>query len=216
MIFIFLIGLLVAALAGTCWYAVDSGRSALASQAKVGTLLALIVLALLLGASGAPGGPALLVGLFFSLAGDLALLRRDATGFAVGLGAFLLAHVAYVWAFSTHWFSPAGAVVALLLVLPFAVLSGSRVQRRTVAMGGQAWGRAVVGYAIVLGAMALAAGATGNPLVLTGAVLFLLSDTVLALDRFDAPRIRAPLVVMALYHLAQVSIVLGLLIRASG
>ena len=66
-------------------------------------------------------------------------------------------------------------------------------------------------YVLVLLAMALAAGATGRPLLILGGLLFALSDTVLALDRFDAPRARSHVVVLSLYHAAQAAIVLGVL-----
>ena len=68
-----LVGLLVAVLAATCWYAGDKGASYVATPTKIGAMLALIALAVLLGARDSAAGTALLVGLALSLLGDASL-----------------------------------------------------------------------------------------------------------------------------------------------
>lgn len=207
-----LVGLLVAVLAATCWYAGDKGASYVATPTKIGAMLALIALAVLLGARDSAAGTALLVGLALSLLGDASLTREDLGSFAIGLLAFLLAHLAYIVAFASRWFHPVGLLVVGVLLAPLALRSLPRARRGAIAQIGPRLGHMITGYAAVLVAMALAAGATGSVLLALGGILFAVSDTVLALNRFDAPRHRAHLVVMPTYHLAQAAIVLGVLL----
>jgi uncharacterized membrane protein YhhN len=64
---------------------------------------------------------------------------------------------------------------------------------------------------VVVSLMVVTASGTARPLVLLGALLFLLSDTVLALDRFVGQRAHARMLVIVTYHLGQVLIVVGTL-----
>lgn len=205
-----LAGSLTAALAISCWYAAARGL-AWFPAVKVAALAALLLTAWAWGAADVAGGVALLVGLGFSLIGDALLLSSSTPAFMGGLSAFLAAHLAYVVAFASRGWSLLGVVVAAACVAPFAVRSFPRVRRAAVGAGGPMLGHAVTAYAAAILAMALAAGGTGLALVLIGAVAFVVSDTVLGLDRFDAPRAQAHLVVMASYHVAQGAIVVGLL-----
>ena len=59
--------------------------------------------------------------------------------------------------------------------------------------------------------MVLTAWATGHLLVALGATAFMVSDALLALNRFVRQRWFGPLAVMVAYHLAQGLIVLGVL-----
>ena len=77
--------------------------------------------------------------------------------------------------------------------------------------GGPALAGAVAAYMAVIGAMVVTAWATGHPLAALGATVFMVSDAVLALDRFVRARRFGSLVVMVTYHLGQVLIVLGVL-----
>lgn len=67
----------------------------------------------------------------------------------------------------------------------------------------------VTAYLAVSVVMVALAGGTGYLLTLLGALIFLLSDAILGLDRFVAPRARASLVVIVSYHIAQALIVMG-------
>lgn len=67
----------------------------------------------------------------------------------------------------------------------------------------------VTAYLAVSVVMVALAGGTGYLLTLLGALVFLLSDAILGLDRFVSPRARASLVVIVTYHVAQALIVLG-------
>lgn len=128
----------------------------------------------------------MVAGLGVSLVADV-LIERS---FLAGLGAFLVAHLAYIAAFLTRTTEP-----RLLFVLPFALWGVVVVRRLWPALGGLRW--PVVAYAGVICAMmwraAAGVGAEGAPrahewMALAGAVLFAASDTLIAFDRFLAPR----------------------------
>jgi uncharacterized membrane protein YhhN len=149
-----------------------------------------------------------LAGLVLSLAGDVALMwPRE--GFLPGLVSFLLAHLAYLVAFTrvqrfgARWLPfavyavVAGAVLALLWP---GVPAGLRVP--------------VVLYVLALASMAAQAAvlwrtapadAAARRLAVGGA-LFLLSDALLASNRFAGPLPLASLWVLATYWSAQACI----------
>ena len=175
-------------------------------------LVALILAAWFMGAGESATGRWLLAALFLSLLGDVALLADNTARFALGLASFLLAHVAFVVAFVQSGMPRAGlAVVGLVLVGALAAVVGRRVVPAAAREGGLGLGGAVTAYMAVIAAMVVAAWATGRPLVALGATVFMVSDAVLALDRFVRARRFGALAVMVTYHLGQVLIVLGLL-----
>jgi uncharacterized membrane protein YhhN len=145
----------------------------------------------------------ILVGLVFSLAGDVALMWPD-RGFLPGLVSFLLAHLAYLVAFTrvrplgqragpfVLYAVVAGGVLALLWP---GVPAGLRVP--------------VLAYVACLAAMAAQAAVLwrcGEPrgaVLATGGALFLASDALLATNRFAAPLPMASLWILATYWAAQ-------------
>jgi uncharacterized membrane protein YhhN len=148
-------------------------------------IVGLVGLAVRTGASGGAGlyGPMMLLGLCLSLVGDVFLmLPRDC--FLQGLGAFLLAHLAYIAAF---WGRAPGYPRSSLIAAPlllglglwiFALLARELRRRGTKLLV------AVGLYVLVILTMAWRAIATQVPLVVAGALLFLLSDALLGLNRF--------------------------------
>jgi alkylglycerol monooxygenase len=144
------------------------------------------------------------IGLLFSLTGDVLLLRPDHF-FTLGLSAFLLTHIAYLVAFTRDTRFPARLSVWCLFFLfaascyflLFAWLpSGLRIPVAIytvflVSMAAQAMGR----Y--------LKLRTTSARFAAIGALLFVLSDSLLAFDRFYKPLPLAPLLVLLLYYAAQ-------------
>lgn len=144
--------------------------------------------------------PGVITGLLLSLLGDVALmLPIDA--FLVGLGAFLLAHLGYIVAFFRHGRPNAVALAWLGYGLLAAGVLALLLPHVPAAMQG-----AVIGYVVVLtGMAAFAFGArerAGSRLAIGGA-LFVLSDGLLAWDRFASPLPLAPLWVLSSYWAAQ-------------
>ena len=151
---------------------------------------------------------ALLGGLGLSLLGDVALLWPQ-QGFLPGLVAFLLAHLVYLWAFTrgvrlAAWV-PAFVGYAVLAAAVLAVLwPGVPGPLRAP----------VVAYVLCLAAMAAQTacwwrarrGTVDGPLALgaaLGGLLFLMSDALLATNRFHTPLPLSALWILATYWAAQ-------------
>lgn len=144
-----------------------------------------------------------LAGLVFSLAGDV-FLMLPRNYFLHGLVSFLLGHVCYISAFVSYGGWPRAPLAGVLGILYLGYLL-----RRLWPRLGKYRGPVAI-YALVLVAMAAAAyqqvrlGADLRAwLVLAGALLFVASDTVLALDRFEAGWKRRQLLVLSTYFAAQ-------------
>ena len=160
------------------------------------------------GTKGEPRRQALLIGLGLSLLGDIALLWPQ-QGFLPGLVAFLLAHLAYLYAFTRRlrfgawplaFVAYALLAAAVLSVLWPGVPSALRLP--------------VLTYVLCLAAMAAqtasawraARGTAGEPLMRKAAIggaLFLLSDALLAFNRFHTPMAASALWILASYWAAQ-------------
>lgn len=146
----------------------------------------------------------IVIGLCFSLLGDVLLIWPDAY-FLVGLGAFLLAHVAYLLAFSRDTSFPAHLPVLLLYLAigawSYAVLfralpPGLRIPvalyaMLLAAMAGQAMGRS----------LELRTSASGRAAL--GAIFFMLSDLLLAFHRFRTPLLYSNIFILLPYYSGQ-------------
>lgn len=132
--------------------------------------------------------------------GDVALLGRGPAAFSAGLGAFLAGHVAWMAALRPR---SAGVLAGRpVAALPYALA--------WVGLNAFLWPRTgrdrlpVLVYSAALAGTALAALDTGDEAVTAGGVLFMLSDTLLALERFGGVALPAHEgVVMATYTSAQ-------------
>src|SRR5690606_6497430 len=148
--------------------------SAAKSTVKTGAVAVLALAAL---AAGAPGPVAL--GLALGALGDLFLSRPGTRAFLAGMAAFAAGHLAYAAEFLAPGGWPPLLPAAGLLVL--ALSTEAWLAPRTGALR---W--PVRGYVAVITLMAFAALTLpeGRGLALAGALLFLLSDLLLALDLF--------------------------------
>jgi uncharacterized membrane protein YhhN len=187
-------------------YAAQRGLRGVVYVLKPGTMALIIALAWLrLGAGPASVyGWAVLAALLVSVVGDVALMLPDERWFPVGLGAFLLAHVAYIGGL---WSGSAGVQAwHLAPALGMALWCGWFLRRLVPALREKGKGRLVgpvVVYATVLAAMVWSAVCFGSPWVAVGALLFCVSDSVLAWDRFVRPLPLRHVLVMATYFGAQ-------------
>ena len=180
------------------------GPRALGYVVKPLTTSALIALAWL--APGSPPAPyreLIVLGLVFSLAGDI-FLMLPSDRFLPGLVSFLIAHLLYIAAFSqVQGFQP--SVVALA---PFALASAALLRLLWPHLAGMQV--PVVFYVVVIATMGWQAaaqwwsvGETWALLALLGAISFTISDAALALNRFRAPFAAAPAAILSSYYLAQ-------------
>ncbi len=201
---------LVAVLAIRAHYLDESRRWQVYAFKPLATLL-ILALALVLTPARSDYQWAIAAGLLFSTAGDVFLmLPRDR--FVAGLASFLVAHLCYVGAFAIG--VPFAA--APLLWLPFFAAGG--LVLALVWPGLKPALRAPVAvYVIVIAAMAgQAAGRwhmTGSVVALAAAVgagFFVVSDAVLAIDRFRWKFRAARAVTLATYWAAQLLIALSI------
>ena len=164
------------------------------------------------------------------------MLPRDR--FVAGLASFLVAHVAYVVAFTVpigrtlRRFAdypapgpfaemPWGTIaVASVAVLAVAVPLFLRIRRGIVERGRPELVLPVALYVVAISAMVISAFATlgrpswsveGRTFAIAGALLFFASDALIGWTRFVRPHAWAPVAVMVTYHLGQVGLVIGLL-----
>jgi uncharacterized membrane protein YhhN len=213
--------LVVAALAvaGVDCVAVARGPKALEYVCKPLALILLIVSALAL-----RGGEPIVrwgftvAALAFSLVGDvLLMLPRDL--FLAGLASFMVAHVAYIAAFSTAPVEPGWLAVAALGVALVAAPLTLTMLKSLRAGGRRGMAAPVVAYVVVIGGMVVSALVTParpgwtagrSALAIAGALLFMTSDGLIGWTRFVRPLRRAPVTIMVTYHLGQLALVLAL------
>jgi uncharacterized membrane protein YhhN len=178
--------------------------------------------------SGAhPSGGAVPVALFalglgLSLAGDIFLMLPPRF-FLAGLVAFLLGHVAYIGAFMAHGLPPAAA--ASLAAVPVALAGawiGRRVVARLTASGKLGLRGPVVAYVVVISLMVISALATlarpdwpkGAAVCASlGALLFFVSDALLAWNRWIQPLPGGRLMNITTYHVGQLLLTAGFALR---
>lgn len=196
------------------WVAVARDRRETERLAKPAAIVLLIAFAWLLHADQTVPGRWLLLGLVLSLVGDILLLPRrpgplDDAAFTLGLLAFLGAQLTYIAAVLTlPRESPVWAGVALSVVVVAAAVGGVLLPRAVHEP--REWGPPTL-YALALGLFAVLAWWSGHVTLALGASLFVVSDGLLAVDRFLRPVPHGRLLVMVTYHLAQLLIVLGVL-----
>lgn len=164
------------------------------------------------------------VGLFFSLVGDVALMfeHLDEFNFLIGLGAFLIAMLCYCMAFlhninevggSEGWILSSALAIGIGL---FAILFSWQL----VPHLDEGLALPVIAYVVAISLMGILAAfrhARTFPrsfwMVLAGAVLFIASDTLLAMNRFIRPLAWGPTMVIFIYAISQFLIATGCLLH---
>lgn len=152
-----------------------------------------------------------IIGLLFGMTGDI-LLEYSPDTFLFGLIAFLLGHIFYIIAFLSDCRRP------VLVVAVFAYLYGLAVY--SVLQAGHLGDMAlpVMVYLLVITTMAWRAAAryeapgvdhASAKAGVAGAVLFIISDTLLAISLFVAPFPLSGVIVIITYWLAQLGITLA-------
>lgn len=199
------------------WVASDRNIDKIIYITKPAYMLALIAW---LWSTGDIKGPlvAFFVGALFCLAGDILLMLPE-RWFIFGLVAFLIGQIGYIAGFhptlASFW--PVGVpLAAALAVIGIAIF-------RPLAAGVRAKGMPQLVpplfiYMVVILVMALSALLTLSNLawrrgpamlVSLGAMAFLVSDSLLAWSKFVKPFQHHRFIEMAIYHLAQLGILLG-------
>lgn len=159
-----------------------------------------------------------LVGFFLSLLGDIFLMLPNARWFVFGLGAFLLAHLCYILGLNPTLppFNAFGMLLPIALGIGFIM---SRVLDSLRAANHSSLTAPVIAYGVAMTLMVFSAWATlfrpewndmRRAFVIVGATLFLISDGMLAWNRFVQPFNAAKLGIIVTYHLAQIALALSI------
>jgi uncharacterized membrane protein YhhN len=168
-----------------------------------------------------PVSTPLLLAMFFSLGGDVLLMQKSNEKFFMfGLGAFLVSHLFYILTYRQHRLEDSPEALQGLQKIRFAfpvILAGTGL---VTVLYGHLGGLKipVMVYAAVITIMVLTAlfrfGRTNAPsfaMVFGGAILFMISDSLLAIDKFLDPIPIASFWVMSTYISAQFLIIKGII-----
>lgn len=153
-------------------------------------------------------GKLLFVALLLSATGDVTLSLKSGQYFVMGLGFFLIAQIFYIATFSRDFKmqKPRIPIAAILLVysLTMAIITTPSLKEMALP---------VYVYLATITTMGIFAAfrASPNKLVLYGAVLFIASDSMIAINKFLTPIPASDYLVMFSYYLAQFLIVYGFL-----
>ena len=164
-------------------------------------------------------------GLFFSWIGDIALMFDEDIPilFVVGLGAFLIAHLGYAYAFlrnvkeSQEKFNRISAIV---YGIPFAVFTGAFFYFIKNGLPADLF-VPVLAYTIVISVMGITSAWRKDHVskptfnwILIGAILFILSDCVIAVNKFVIDFDYDAVLNMTLYLSGQFMITIGAVYHA--
>jgi uncharacterized membrane protein YhhN len=192
------------------WLVVSANNRRLEYVLKPLTTVGLIAVAVALEPRDPAARVLFVIALTLSLAGDvLLMLPNRKRFFPFGLGSFLLAHLAYIPGLFLLGTATGGLVAGFVV----AVVGGALVGRKVlpaVRHTDPSLTVPVIVYLMVILAMLVAASGTLLPLAIAGAVLFCVSDAVLAFREFGTAGPHDGVVVMVTYHLAQALLVLSL------
>ncbi|MCC5930250.1 MAG: lysoplasmalogenase [Cyclobacteriaceae bacterium] len=157
--------------------------------------------------------------LLFSWLGDVFLMFSGTQWFMAGLLSFLLAHVFYIIQFSRLKYQNGAAKLSTWLISRMILISVACLTLYIWlydAMGDLQIPVAI--YVLAIGTMAITAlmrkGKTGENsffLIYSGALLFIISDAMIAIGRFYGGFLYAGFLIMLTYMLAQYLIVRGIM-----
>ncbi|MFJ7663491.1 lysoplasmalogenase [Lysinibacillus sp. NPDC097162] len=147
----------------------------------------------------------IVIGLIFCMVGDYTL-----QWFLIGLSSFLIGHIFYIFAFSStnEQPVPTWAKIALLL---YGVLMAGWIATTVFKSGETILTFAVLAYISIILTMGWTAIRTRSAFAIIGAILFIASDSYLAINKFVMPLPFSHEVIMMTYYSAQILIALSIL-----
>lgn len=187
------------------WVAVERRNQTLEYVAKPATTALLLIAAVALTPDDPTQRAWFVAALAFCLAGDVFLmLPRDL--FVAGLASFLVGHVAFIAGLVANGveFRPVAAI--------FIVVMGALAKPVITAVNRDSGELLlpVLAYITVIGAMLLTSLWTDSWVGFAGGAMFVLSDRILAHNKFIRPFPHAQLAIMTTYHAALFLLVLSL------
>lgn len=154
-----------------------------------------------------------LAALAFSLLGDLALLTKGR--FYAGLTFFLIAHLFYFLIFVNLVES-----LNLLLIIPFLIYISIVVfifkeldKEKLISISLYSLAISLMGFSAAN--IYFSYMDQSSFMIITGALLFILSDSVLAFNKFKKEFHSAELLILSTYYLAQTLLISGIIIKCA-
>ncbi|MDG2194204.1 MAG: lysoplasmalogenase [Polaribacter sp.] len=185
-------------------WAIITGNDILRSFAKplILTFLAVVYLA-----SVKKANSWFVLGLFFSFLGDVFLLSSEANFFMYGLGSFLLAHIMYI-KITAGFLKTTSKSSMLFVSFPFVIFLAGLLLLIKDNLGDMLFPVIVYGITIsTFGAVALlnyiGEKSTENLWLFLGAIIFIASDSMIAINRFYESNELYGLLIMLTYIIAQ-------------
>jgi uncharacterized membrane protein YhhN len=162
----------------------------------------------------------LLIALLFCWFGDIILMYTadNDNYFLFGLAAFLIAHLFYIFTFRKFRYADQKTNFKIGYAIPVLIYSGGLMAYLIPHLGDMLI--PVIAYAIVISIMVVVAlmrmvktTSYSFSFVLYGAILFVISDSIIAVNKFTSPITNAGLFIMVTYIMAQYLIVNGCLLH---
>ncbi|MDQ0268289.1 lysoplasmalogenase [Cytobacillus purgationiresistens] len=140
----------------------------------------------------------LLLGLFFCMLGDGLLIW-----FVVGLTAFLIGHIFYTVGFFTQWKFSWPRALTIIPIAIYGFVMGSQLVEALQTNQQTALMIPVIVYIIAISLMFWSAVMSGNVAAMIGSGLFVISDSILAWNKFVEQIIYSGELIMITYYSAQ-------------
>jgi uncharacterized membrane protein YhhN len=168
--------------------------------------ISLAVLALI--AISGSRGKLLFASLLFCAAADIALELAAGKYFVAGLGLFLIAHILLIITFSRDFKFQKSKIPVIVLLVVYSKMMAFVLTPSLKEMAIPVY---IYMAAIMLMGIFASLRASKNDFTLYGAISFIVSDSVLAINKLMMPVVAVDYVVMITYYLALFLIVYGFL-----
>jgi len=155
-------------------------------------------------------GDLAVIAMLFCAAGDIFLKLPLAHGFLAGLSAFLIGHLLFAYFFYqwAYWLPRKTNALVMLVAMMFGICALLLPQT-----GQLLW--PVSAYLLVISAMAATAilATKRSKLLVCGAAIFMLSDTMIVINKFVVPVPFEHVLIMFSYYLALYLLAIGIIRR---
>lgn len=144
------------------------------------------------------------------IAGDVFLMLPKDT-FVPGLGSFAVAQILFTVSFATGETDATRVLIGIVILVPVALALARRFVTAIKKSGHNELVLPVCVYMVVISAMAVGAIANGSSVAIAGALIFMLSDSLIAETRFVNAKPWHSVGIMVTYHAALAGLALSLL-----
>ena len=153
-------------------------------------------------------GKLLFASLLFCAAADIALELAAGKYFVIGLGLFLIAHILLIVTFSRDFKFQKSKIPVIVLLVVYSKMMAFVLMPSLKELAIPVY---IYMTAITLMGIFASLKSSKNDFTLYGAISFIVSDSVLAINKFMMPVVAVDYVVMITYYLALFLIVYGFL-----